>query len=311
MFKYFDKVQKEVLGKYQKDLVRDFILNRPDKLVFYSEINSNDPELHLVVGNLKDIGFEDRENILLSDLLKVIDLNNGYAEVGGKQEYYDMIVSKALDFSTPTTITFPIIAPGGRLWIRFTSYLVDEEDNIQTFEFTNISQFMGAEEAIYFKTHHDSLTGLFNKYTLDYHYGLRYKYDNFHVLYLDIDDFKHLNDTLGHRVGNSFLQNFTKILKKYEKNYSRFYRVGGDEFIGLFFDIEENIKKIADNIIKSTRKILLPNAYFNVTVSIGIVQANIRDDVIRKADTVMYKAKKLGKNRFLYEVETSVSVNDR
>jgi len=79
--------------------------------------------------------------------------------------------------------------------------------------------------------------------------------------------------------------------------------LGGDEFVGLLFYDETKIKWIAENILKQTQQLRKKSWNFKKTVSIGIVQATKRDDVVRKADRVMYEAKQRGKNQYIFTIE--------
>ncbi len=123
---------------------------------------------------------------------------------------------------------------------------------------------------------------------------------------MDIDDFKQLNDTLGHPQGNAFLVDFAELLETYESGFNRFYRIGGDEFVGLFFKKPEAIKAIASEIIKKTQTLSRDKYFTNTSVSIGIVKAEERDDIIGKADKLLYRIKENGKNRYLYELESNI-----
>ena len=138
---------------------------------------------------------------------------------------------------------------------------------------------------------------------MDFHYGKRYLWKDFHVVYLDLDNFKVVNDTYGHRTGNEYLIMFSNVLKKYTSEYNHFYRIGGDEFVGLFFETEAFMKDLAKKLLMETHEIRLENISMKVTVSIGIVKATQSDDVIRKADDLLYRVKASGKNNYMYENE--------
>lgn len=287
---------------YQIDLVKDILLGRNDRVLFYGDvINPQHIEFHLIHGEVELLGYQKHEKIELNDLFNRIDLNNRYAEVAGKKEYLDYVNRNLFVFDRDSDITFPIRMHHQRIWIRVLSMPI--KNHVVSYQIANVTNFLNHEEELYDKTHRDSLTQLFNKYTLDYHYGLRYLWDRFHAFYLDLDNFKIINDTYGHHIGNVVLIEFAQILKKYTNEYNRFYRIGGDEFVGLFFEDEEIIKQIAENIIKETRLIKVNELNMLITVSIGVIQATHRDDVIRKADDLLYRVKANGKNSYLYDIE--------
>ena len=182
--KYLDQSLDYVKKTYQKDGYEDIILNRTDKIICFGEVSKDkDAELHVVIGNFSTIGFPDKPTLRLSTLLSHLDLENAYADVGGKKEYYDSIINEVLEFSTPTNLTFPVHNHGKRHWVRLTTFCVDPKQRLQSFHFTIVTDFIKYDEQLYRKSHRDSLTDLFNKYTLDYHYGLRYNFEGFHVMY--------------------------------------------------------------------------------------------------------------------------------
>ncbi|MDX9691415.1 MAG: GGDEF domain-containing protein [Acholeplasmataceae bacterium] len=296
------KVTQKLKESFDIDLVDDVLLGQKNRVLFYADVsNPKSIELCHIHGDLTMLGFKQNDVIELNDLFNHIDLDNKYAEVSGKKEYKQYVNDFLFLFQKSTDITFPVIISGSRVWLRFISTPI--KNNIVAFHVTDASFILNQEEKLYEKTHRDSLTGLFNKYTLDFHYGKRYLWKNFHVLYLDLDNFKIVNDTYGHRTGNEYLIMFSNVLKKYTSEYNHFYRIGGDEFVGLFFETEAFMMDLAKKLLTETREIRLKNTSMKVTVSIGIVKATQSDDLIRKADDLLYRVKASGKNNYMYENE--------
>lgn len=123
-----------------------------------------------------------------------------------------------------------------------------------------------------------------------------------HVLFIDIDDFKRLNDTFGHEGGDVCLKTMGEILRDFgNENDITFYRFGGEEFVGLSrssaSDIEKNAQELLDRIRR--RRIRLEDGTeLSVTVSIGCTsKQDTYSEMIRTADRAMYRAKVEGKNR--------------
>lgn len=123
------------------------------------------------------------------------------------------------------------------------------------------------------------------------------------LLYLDLDDFKHINDGLGHQYGDVLLKAISHSLQRVEGIENTCYRMGGDEFViiippseyGKFDSIISSIKAIF------VRPWFLKDADYYCTMSMGIVEypgeGNVVHELIKKADIAMYEAKKHGKNR--------------
>ena len=302
--RYFNLATEELKKKYDIDIIFDVILGRKDRVLLYGDISDkNHIEMKVISGTLEYIGLPNGQSFILSELLNHIDLTNKYAELSGKGKYLDYVYSELFSFHKEIDVTFPVCIEKKRKWLRFNNFPVEKNKNVVTFFVTDVTELLDKEEKLYEKTHKDALTNLYNKYSLDYHYGQRYQLPNFHAIYLDLDNFKIMNDTYGHASGNEFLRKFSIILKTHETEKNKFYRIGGDEFVGLLFESEEKIRDITKNILEETREIQIPNCDKNVTVSIGIIQATKREDVIRKADDVLYKVKANGKDNYLYEIE--------
>ncbi len=306
--KYLPKMADMLQKEYDLDVWWDLILVRNDRLVLFSDLDKDDDMLmEVVIGSLTYIGIDESPTVGMKDLLACFDHDNAFAEIGGKKEHFHDVRNQIYDIKNEPNVTFPIKNDKGRYWLRLHIVPLPERKNLVAIFITDVTRYLAAEEDIFLKSHQDALTGLFNKYTLDYHYGRRYKMADFHALYLDIDDFKILNDEKGHRIGDDFLRGFADILLSYEDEYNRFYRLGGDEFVGLFFADEEKVKTMAEEIMARVRSMSKERFDTETTVSIGIVQAEKRIDVLRKADKLMYRAKELGKDRYLFEKESNLS----
>jgi diguanylate cyclase (GGDEF)-like protein/PAS domain S-box-containing protein len=151
----------------------------------------------------------------------------------------------------------------------------------------------------------DKLTGLYNRLKLDEIMLIkveefkRYKIE-FSIILLDIDDFKIVNDTYGHDVGDYVLQTMSKILKQNIRLTDIIGRWGGEEFVIICNNTNlENVKIIAENLRE-----IVHNTKFDVignkTISLGISEFKETDTIntiFKRADESLYKAKTSGKNR--------------
>ncbi|MCK7486819.1 MAG: GGDEF domain-containing protein [Bacillus subtilis] len=300
---YFLEAQDELHRDYGLDLVNDVLLGDPSKVIAYAHVaNGQSIQLKLIHGSFVQLGLPEQRVLSLADLLQHLDLENKYAEVSGKDDYKQYVYGELFNFAANTDVTFPIMIHKHRVWLRITGYQAINS-SIRVFSISDVSELLNREELIFEKTHKDALTGLFNKYTFDYHYGNRYQRKDTHVLYLDLDDFKVINDSFGHQLGDQCLQQFADILKSYETEFNRFYRIGGDEFLGLFFANETTMKTMAETIIARTQSILCEVLTKQLTVSIGIVQATKGINLAAQADRLLYQVKNLGKNSFAYKIE--------
>jgi diguanylate cyclase (GGDEF)-like protein/PAS domain S-box-containing protein len=175
----------------------------------------------------------------------------------------------------------------------------------------DISELKEAEDQIYHQAFHDTLTNLPNRALFMEHLNMAVKRakrrDDYHfaVLYLDIDRFKLVNDSLGHSVGDSLLMAFANRIKESLREIDTLARFGGDEFVILLEDIEDSeyASGVADRLqhelkrpFKIEGKEVFAPASFGV-VSI-INDYDQPEDIIRDADAAMYHAKENGKAQY-------------
>lgn len=145
---------------------------------------------------------------------------------------------------------------------------------------------------------------------------------NFAIAIVDIDHFKRVNDEFGHAVGDSVLVAIAEILEKYTRSTDVVIRLGGEEFLLLFPDGDENsaysaANKICDTISSTQFESLPPD--WRVTVSIGLAASPPSDSVrlVRIADEAMYQAKRAGRNQVMRaselksEIVTTVDISSR
>ena len=174
----------------------------------------------------------------------------------------------------------------------------------------DISERKQAEETIRQMAYHDSLTGLPNRKLFSDRTEIALaqagrSQKNVAVIMLDLDNFKDINDTLGHDVGDSLLKNAAERLKAEMRKSDTFARFGGDEFVLLLPDLKgiEDASRVAQKIVDSFRKPFpISTHQLIVTASIGI--AVYPDDgsdeaaLLKNADIAMYQAKQAGRDRY-------------
>ncbi len=164
------------------------------------------------------------------------------------------------------------------------------------------------QKRIELQAYTDFLTGLYNRMCCEkdlarYVDESRQTGKTGALMYLDLDDFKHINDSLGHQYGDVLLQDISKAISNIDGITNSCYRMGGDEFVIIV--PPESYSKI-DNIIDAIKDAFatpwyLKDSDYYCTMSMGLVRFPENGDnvseLIRKADVAMYEAKKSGKNR--------------
>ncbi len=176
---------------------------------------------------------------------------------------------------------------------------------------TNITKKKNYEKRIEVQANNDFLTGLYNRMRCesDIHLAMTKAIEegeSGYLMFLDLDDFKHINDGLGHQYGDMLLKMISISLQQIDGIANSCYRVGGDEFVIL---VRPEIKDKIDEIIASiydmfNKPWLLGNTEYYSTMSMGVVcfpdDGTEVNELIKKADIAMYDAKKRGKNRIEY-----------
>jgi diguanylate cyclase (GGDEF)-like protein/PAS domain S-box-containing protein len=171
---------------------------------------------------------------------------------------------------------------------------------------------------------HDSLTDLPNRILLNDRLTQAISIAQRHkaslaVLYLDLDRFKHINDSLGHPVGDRLLQSVALRLSECVRASDTVSRLGGDEFVILLAEISQaqDAAACADKLLQAVRlPYVLDSHELHVTASIGIgIYPGDGTDVealLQNADSAMYEAKDRGRNNYqFYRMDLNSSVNER
>ena len=212
------------------------------------------------------------------------------------------------------------------IWVKETVHVArDNNGQIRYYEgiIEDITGRKQAEEKLRYDATHDQLTGLFNRtaFTVRLTEALK-QIDNeqfpipFAALFVDLDRFKIVNDTMGHLVGDQLLSDIARRLDSEMSENDIVARFGGDEFILMLGNLPDlaNLKQRVNNIQQQlSLPYRLKDETFNTTASIGIAlsdpkfntAANIEmalsypkyhsaDEILRDADTAMYEAKKQG-----------------
>ncbi|WP_100404720.1 bifunctional diguanylate cyclase/phosphodiesterase [Bacillus solitudinis] len=176
----------------------------------------------------------------------------------------------------------------------------------------NITERKKADEKIRFIAYHDILTKLPNRLSFQEQLQEQFqlalqKHQQFAVLFLDIDNFKQTNDTLGHSLADRLLASFADRIKGVLPKKAIFARVSGDEFSIVLPNVEDEqeVITLADGIIEGLKQgFSVEGIDIKVTTSIGISQypknGEIPEILVKNADFAMYFAKKKGKNTYQF-----------
>jgi len=173
--------------------------------------------------------------------------------------------------------------------------------------FTDITELQEYTYELQYKASHDSLTKLLNRQKFNEELSkeilreIRYQH-NLSILMLDIDDFKKVNDTYGHDVGDMVLIDLSNILKNTIRTTDYAARWGGEEFMVLLPETSiDETSRIANKLRENVENYLPENIDLPITISLGVAEfipnEHSQDDFTKNVDIALYQAKRTGKNK--------------
>jgi diguanylate cyclase (GGDEF)-like protein/PAS domain S-box-containing protein len=172
---------------------------------------------------------------------------------------------------------------------------------------TDIDQLKKKEQELGYLAYHDVLTNLPNRSVLFNNLEKTVQKKSggskIAVFFIDLDDFKHINDTMGHRIGDEVLIIFAKRLNNNIRDSDILVRYGDDEFVAVYFDVDsrEKIAEISERLIYSCCEPVdtgngITNIYCSIGISVYPDDTDNPEELIKFADAAMYYAKQDGKN---------------
>jgi diguanylate cyclase (GGDEF)-like protein/PAS domain S-box-containing protein len=207
---------------------------------------------------------------------------------------------------------------GSLRWVLTNVRLVTQLDTSNAFiegGLVDITERKAAQDQVQFLAYYDSLTSLPNRSLLKDRLaqalaGARRHKEKVAILFLDLDRFKDINDSLGHSFGDLLLQEVARRLGTLSRAEDTISRVGGDEFLVVLTSLQsaEDIALAAERVVAEiNRPYVIEQHSFNISCSVGIsvFPDHGADDetLIKNADAAMYRAKESGRNAFRFFTE--------
>ncbi|MEN4052496.1 MULTISPECIES: EAL domain-containing protein [Sulfurimonas] len=195
-------------------------------------------------------------------------------------------------------------------------FLIQELESIRYSLELTFRRLKKEQEELFNLSTKDPLSGLYNRLSLIEKINWlisrsQRSHAKFALLFLDLDNFKNINDSRGHEFGDKVLQHISKVLLSSVRDNDIVSRIGGDEFVIVLPDITDN-KSILEVIKRIQHSLSMPvvfdNYKYHITCSIGITiypkDGKNVTELLKNADIAMYKSKELGKNNFHFFTET-------
>ncbi len=193
----------------------------------------------------------------------------------------------------------------------------------------DVTQRVKSEEKIRHQAFYDQLTGLANRLTfndyLDQELARLSRHSRYGaVLFIDIDNFKNINDSLGHHKGDLLLKTFAARASKSIRKEDMLARLGGDEFVILLSNLSDNEMQATERALHISKKlhsfinkpIKLEENSLHITISVGVTLISSQDtdinNILKHADIAMYEAKATGRNKTcFFEKEMSLKIQEQ
>ena len=248
---------------------------------------------------IKSVDGSDMGYIIMAVDLKHINIS------GIKDSRNKIILALVLGFLIITGFLFYLYM------INYKRFIEQQQKKLEESVMEKTHELKVKNEQMSYLAHHDSLTNLPNRLLFEERLqdaieSAKKDNQNVGVLFLDLDGFKEINDTYGHKTGDLLLKSITQRLKKAVRGDDTVARLGGDEFTVIVKNSSlEALEKIAEKIIREIREPLtIEGVELFVTFSIGMSvypeDGETTELLLKHADTAMYRAKEDGKNRYQF-----------
>ncbi len=292
-----------------------------NKKLFQSQIHLKDAQRMAKVGSW-DYNFEDKSLILSDEYYRILGIKlhtiltwQDFLSLICKDDYMRVYkeIQNAIRRGSQFDLEYAVILHNGKkIYIKSNGKVRKKQNGSMritgvSMDITNdIKNQKTIEKLAYF----DGLTGLANRTLLKDRMtkaiqNAKRTQDLLAVIFLDLDHFKLINDTLGHSVGDELLAYIASLLKTQLRESDTLSRLGGDEFVILLpiikdIDTASNIASKIQQTLESKHDIGTHGLYITSSIGVAIYpeHGTTSDELIRNADTAMYEAKNEGRNKY-------------
>lgn len=291
--------------KYNIDIFTDFILHNDDTFYFYLDLNEDtlfNAQFHQIKGDFP-IALKTENKLNLNEMFNHINKRCERIEVWGEEKFLASLhsdLNKVFE-GEKARVVFPLKIDNNPYFLE-VKILYFKESNIVVGTFLDVTEESKISEELYVKSYKDILTGLFNRNTCMFHLRTIPKNSNKHIIMIDLNSFKLVNDIYGHNKGDEVLHNFGQNLKNLANEKIIFYRLAGDEFICQTTDM--SLKEVIE-LSKQINECAKNTSFLDMKISASIGIIKVEDDmdesdILRYVDFAMYEAKRTPNKFYSY-----------
>ncbi|MEE9574770.1 MAG: EAL domain-containing protein [Gammaproteobacteria bacterium] len=328
-FKVLSSIDQAILTRRDIDPVIDIVLER------IRQMNSAEPAGVTIletseIGKARTYTFDNekdnisrmtRVSLTNQDTHELVENPKGLwlASTDNLRSYFPSLVNESARKEELNIFALPIFFNGDLyaiIWMQFTNKELAKDILLHLRELGDrVGVALSAadrDEQLIYQARHDDLTGLPNRFLFkerllqEIAFAQRQKY-SLALFFIDLDRFKTVNDSFGHSAGDELLVEAGQRLRHCVRKSDLVSRLGGDEFAVILTGIKGvgSVTSVAENIIQAfSEPFFIEQQPSQISASIGITiyptDGNDSEDLLKKADTAMYRAKDEGRNRFVY-----------
>jgi diguanylate cyclase (GGDEF)-like protein len=297
----------------ENDEINRLVFRHDHHIMFTFDWSQSPRIVKIISGDPTTLGLPALTEFPFHDIIPHIETKNELAEVEGRETFIASIRRRIDRLDGDMSLYIPFRHPEGKLWASVSLERISEENGKPKIVFCRIHQLSKEtpREIIHYqRTYQDALTRLFTRETLKQHLRTLIVHPGTYAMYMDLDDFKRINDQFGHRRGDEFLIRLANEFIAVWEQEVVYYRLGGDEFFIIVYNhTEAQIIERAKKIIRLVESIHVDGHPGGVSASIGIVpitdQNKGYDTLLDLADGAMYCAKNNGKGQCILLTEPS------
>ena len=291
--------------EYGIDFYQDKVLDITSKVVFYFDLYDQKKMVNIISGDLSLVGLPNFDSFQVNQLISYVEIDNKLAEVEGKNNFIETLKKRIKHIQNELFLYIPVKQKEKPIWLYISFHVISEKNGLHKVILGRVIRVLEDtpdEITFYQKTYQDALTRLFTRETLKKHLSYLETTENSYGFYLDIDNFKKINDLYGHQKGDEFIIKIADhFISEWEHNVL-YYRLGGDEFFVYVMDHSlEQVKNRALKLINDIENLTVEGKNVGVSCSIGIVKMSdsLKDYhlLLDIGDQTMYQAKKNGKGQ--------------
>lgn len=302
---------------YGLDLLDDVLLDEK-QVSLLIDLQTRPVSIRALCGDMGDLGLPLGDDFSFSELIPYIESDNTLSEVQGRKTFIKDFVKRIQKIEYQRTLHIPIRTGEDVYWLRVVFKALESKQGRPTLLFAQVVEvFTHVPDLItyYQKTHQDALTRLFTRETLKKHIETQKHSEGVYGMYVDLDNFKKINDQWGHLEGDRFLTRLARaFIDRWEPNVI-YYRLGGDEFfIYIYHHTEDAALRKARKVIDLVEAVGRDGGMPAISASLGLVP--IRPGmgyhtVLDASDRAMYASKDRGRGNITLVTRDRVVAYDK